>query len=783
MERTSTSTGRWVSVTAAVIAVAVGLIGLAATPAYAQSDLFFVVDANGVERVSKTLERTPVATGTTPAPSQVAVSGDGQFTFVAYANSSVVSKLDASGAEVAKFDVGGTPAALAANQNGNVLWVLRAVGTAGELNASGEVVAFDQNGTPTTPVAVGESFGGIAVSSELAYVAAGDVTVINAAGDVVGQLALNSDPNLFNFAVSIVVNGSTVYLAVNTYNYAGFLGFSATGSVRVVTAVTGDIGTVTLTQQNEIPLFSIPDAMTLTANGHLYVGIPYIWADSLYGAGFLQSDWVADVDPRAGTIGWINLGLAGKVPGAVYSAGSLAAAPDGSRVFVAIPSGNSIAVIDALTGILALEQTIEVGRPTSLAALPGVAAVPTNLKLLAADDAAAGPVPAGGVRAAIANVLANDTLGGVPVTLNNNVEFVDGPSAGVTLDRTTGAVWVADGIDAGAQSFTYVIREKGNTSNTATGHVTLNVRERYPIAASGDIATSFAGAMAIGNVLANDTLKPGTVGTTLADVQIEIDQLDALGGGVTLDASTGAVVVDAAAAVGDHTIGYRICERDARNCSGSAPVVVSVVNRRITPGVDTVVAPRTGAAAILNVLANDTIEGAGRLALVAAVSDGAGVTIDANGFVSVAHGAASGSHTLAYQVCEAGRDNCGVGTAAVTVTPYVIAARSDSARLSPKNPATAIANVLANDTLGDMAATTANVRISAQYTVSPATDKIALNASTGAISILKNAVSGTFTLTYQVCEAADLTNCASGKATIDLSNGGGGGGGGGGKGQ
>ena len=191
-----------------------------------------------------------------------------------------------------------------------------------------------------------------------------------------------------------------------------------------------------------IPLFSIPESIAL-ANGHLFVGIPYIWADSLYGAGFLPSDWLANVDPNAGTVAWINLGTAGNVPGAVYSAGSLAAAPDGSTVFVAIPSGDSIAVIDVTTGMLQAD-TIGVGRPTNLAALPAAAAAPTDLKLVAGDDTAAGPVPAGGVRAAIANVLANDTLGGVPATLKT-VEFVNGPTAGVRLDRATGAVWVADG--------------------------------------------------------------------------------------------------------------------------------------------------------------------------------------------------------------------------------------------------------------------------------------------------------------------------------------------------
>src|SRR6476646_10743460 len=122
MERTST-TGRWVSVTAAIIVVTVCLIGPAATAAFAQSELFFVVDANGVERASPSLVLSPVSTDA--APSQVALSGDGQWMFVAYANSPIVSKIGAGGNNAAQtpVDVGGTPAALAADQTGDVLYV------------------------------------------------------------------------------------------------------------------------------------------------------------------------------------------------------------------------------------------------------------------------------------------------------------------------------------------------------------------------------------------------------------------------------------------------------------------------------------------------------------------------------------------------------------------------------------------------------------------------------------------------------------------------------------
>src|SRR5689334_2257290 len=154
MERTST-TGRWVSVTAGVIAVAVCLIGPAVTSASAQSDLFVVVDADGVERVSTAdgaLAKNLVASD--PAASQVALSGDGSVTFVAHANSSVVSKIDAAG-NLTAIDVGGTPAALAASQTGDVLYVLRPVGgPSGFFNASGEVVAFNLvTKTVSNPVA------------------------------------------------------------------------------------------------------------------------------------------------------------------------------------------------------------------------------------------------------------------------------------------------------------------------------------------------------------------------------------------------------------------------------------------------------------------------------------------------------------------------------------------------------------------------------------------------------------------------------------------------------
>src|SRR5262249_59189972 len=112
--------------------------------------------------------------------------------------------------------------------------------------------------------------------------------------------------------------------------------------------------------------------------------------------------------------------------------------------------------------------------------------------------------------------------------------------------------------------------------------------------------------------------------------------------------------------------------------------------------------------------------------------------------------------------------NCDEATVTATVQPLFISAGSDIARGSSKVPNTALASVLANDRLGDGAATTANVRLSF-VSLTPANSQIRLDLTDGSVDVLGKTSSGTYSLVYQICEIAMPANCARGTASVDLS--------------
>ena len=104
----------------------------------------------------------------------------------------------------------------------------------------------------------------------------------------------------------------------------------------------------------------------------------------------------------------------------------------------------------------------------------------------------------------------------------------------------------------------------------------------------------------------------------------------------------------------------------------------------------------------------------------------------------------------------------------VAVEHLLITAVNDSTRASSKAASTALASVLANDWIGGVRATTANVRLS-QVSLSPANKSIRLDVADGSVDVLGKTSSGIYVLTYEVCEIAMPANCARAAVTIDLS--------------
>lgn len=95
----------------------------------------------------------------------------------------------------------------------------------------------------------------------------------------------------------------------------------------------------------------------------------------------------------------------------------------------------------------------------------------------------------------------------------------------------------------------------------------------------------------------------------------------------------------------------------------------------------------------------------------------------------------------------------------------VLTASNDSVGpVNGGNGGSNVFNVLTNDTLNGLAPTPANVTLT--VTTPAANPGVTLDPATGNISVAPGVPAGTYTITYQICETANPTNCAT--ATVSV---------------
>jgi large repetitive protein len=433
-----------------------------------------------------------------------------------------------------------------------------------------------------------------------------------------------------------------------------------------------------------------------------------------------------------------------------------------------IPRLNSVAVIDTSTNVV--RQLIPVAAgPNGLAIVPDPSATRVPYVIDAVNDTPALSSPSTGATA-VANVFANDRLGGAPVTLAHVGAF---PAVvhehGDHARCGYRSVNVAAGTTLGTHSLVYRICEIASPLNCDEATVTVTVREPYVIDAVNDSRTTLDGQVLAG-ILANDTL--GGAPITLA--HITLSTVSSTHPGITLQAN-GSVLV-AGAPVGTHSLVYRICEiADPLNCD-QATVTINVIPKPIDAVNDSGTTTRAGGAAVVNVLANDKFNNAPAtfntvsLAFVSSTHPGITLTL-VNGAVLVAAGTPAGVFSLVYRICEkASPSNCDEAVVTVTLNPYVVNAINDYAKASSKVAGTALASVLTNDFFGNVKATTANVSLSF-VSLTPANSKISLDLSDGSVDVLGRTSSGIYLLVYKICEIGNPANCDQATVTLDLSGG------------
>ncbi|WP_394798337.1 beta strand repeat-containing protein, partial [Tenacibaculum maritimum] len=455
--------------------------------------------------------------------------------------------------------------------------------------------------------------------------------------------------------------------------------------------------------------------------------------------------------------------------------GDVALTPDNVPAGLTL-NGDGTVTIDANTpaGSYDVEYTIcEVTNPMNCSQITSMVVVTAPVIEAVADTVAGVDGLAGGTTEALTG---NDTLNGVPVNIGTGPGDValtpDNVPAGLTLNGD-GTVTIDANTPAGSYDVEYTICEVTNPMNCS--QITSMVVVTAPVIEA--VADTVAGVdgLAGGTTAAltgNDTLNgvPVNIGTGPGDVVLTPDNVPA---GLTLNGD-GTVTIDANTPAGSYDVEYTICEvTNPMNCSQvtstvvvAAPVIEAVVD--IVAGVDGLAGGTTAA-----LTGNDTLNGVpvnigtgpGDVVL---TPDNvpAGLTLNADGTVTVAPGTPAGSYDVEYTICEVTNPmNCSQITSTVVVTAPVIEAVTETTPGIDGLAGGTTPALTGNDTLngvpvnigtgpGDVVLTPDNV---------PA--GLTLNGD-GTVTIDANTPAGSYDVEYTICEVTNPMNCSQVTSTV-----------------
>jgi uncharacterized repeat protein (TIGR01451 family) len=390
-----------------------------------------------------------------------------------------------------------------------------------------------------------------------------------------------------------------------------------------------------------------------------------------------------------------------------------------------------------------------------------------------------GTAVAGTASTPVANVAVNDTVNGVAATLGASGNATVAQSgtwpAGITLNTTSGAIMTTAGVVPGTYSVTYQLCDKDTPANCATVTDTVTVSASiHPVA---DTGTAVAGTAStpIANVAANDIVN-GAAATLGASGNATVEQVGTWPAGIALNTTSGAITTTAAVAPGAYGINYQLCDKNTpANCATVTDTVT--VTARIVPVADTGAAVAgTASTPIADVATNDTVNGAaatlgtsGNATVAQSGTWPAGIALNTeSGAISTTAAVAPGTYSVTYQLCDKNTPaNCATVTDTVTVTASIRPV-ADMGNAAAGTASTAIANVVANDTVNGVPAT---LGASGNATVAQSgawPTGIALNTTTGAVTTTAAVVPGTYGVIYQLCDKNTPANCATVTDTVTV---------------
>ena len=187
-----------------------------------------------------------------------------------------------------------------------------------------------------------------------------------------------------------------------------------------------------------------------------------------------------------------------------------------------------------------------------------------------------------------------------------------------------------------------------------------------------------------------------------------------------------------------------------------------------------------GASGVVDVLAGDTLNGVSASLADVDISvvtpadpvvAGSPVPVldPATGLVDVPAGTPAGSYTIRYEICEElNPDNCSQNDVTITVdAAQVVAGPANASGINGSSGQTGVVNVFTGSMVNGVAAGPGNAVLSLPAGVEvPA--GLTFDPVTGLVSVDPGTSAGTYTFTYQICEALNPDNCETALVTVEV---------------
>ena len=371
---------------------------------------------------------------------------------------------------------------------------------------------------------------------------------------------------------------------------------------------------------------------------------------------------------------------------------------------------------------------------------------------------------------AAGNVLTNDEYNGTTNLVGNasvTLTWLTVPTGIQTA--TNGDLTVAAGTASGTYIVTYKLCENLNDGNCSTATATIVVGQAT-LTAVGDTFTVTNGANGgtTSSVLENDSYN-GTTGLA-GNASVTLTWTNVPAGVQTH--TDGTITIPAGTRSGTYEVGYKLCENlnGNNNCStATATIVVGQATLTAVGDTFTVTNGANGGSAG-NVLTNDVYNGTTGLVGNASVTltwltVPAGIQTATNGDLTVAAGTASGTYEVSYKLCENlnGNNNCSTATATIVVGQATLTAVGDTFTITNGANGGSAGNVLTNDEYNSTTGLVGNASVTLTWLTVPAGIQTATN---GDLSVAAGTASGTYEVTYKLCENLNGGNCSTATATI-----------------